>query len=131
MRKFLAGLFAFVFILGFSANTRGWALLEAVFTPRTYMSIIHQPDFADSAADLLRGEVAAQMGAQGGVGALLSADDVDWAAQRLVTGSWLTAQMERWLAALFDWIESDEPAPELTLSLVELKQEAFSGSSRC
>jgi hypothetical protein len=123
MRRFLAGLFAFIFILGFAVNAIGWAILGTVSAPETYTSIIRQPAFADGAADLVRGQVSAQMGAQGGVGTFLSADDVNWVAQQLVTGPWLTAQMERWLETLSDWLESDAPEPTLTLSLTELKQE--------
>ena len=123
MRKFLAGLFAFLFIVGFAADAIGWAILETVFSPKTYTAALQSPEFSDAAADLMRGEVTAQLGAQSGVGALLSSEEVDSAAKQLVTGPWLAAQMERWLGTLFDWLESDAPEPKLTLSFVELKQE--------
>ena len=123
MRKFLAGLFAFLFIVGFAANTIGLALMETLFSPKTYMAAIRSPEFAEAGANLMRGEVTAQLGAQGGVGAFLSGEEVNSAAEQLVTGPWLSAQMERWLETLAVWMEGDEPAPKLTLSLTELKQQ--------
>ncbi len=125
MRKFLAGFLALVFILGFALAVMGWAALDALFSPATYTAILAKPEFVSTAAGLVRGQVAAQVLAEGSaLGPLFTAEDADWVAEQLVTGPWLTAQMERWLGALFDWMKSDAPQPTLVLSLVELKQEA-------
>ncbi len=124
MRKFLAGLLVLMFILGSAMSLIGWAALDALFSPRTYIAIIQRPEFASAATDLVRERVAARLLAQGStLGPFFTADDADWAAERLITGPWLTTQMERWLGVLFDWVKSDEPQPQLTLSLAELKRE--------
>lgn len=124
MRKFLAGLLALVFILGFALAVIGWAALDALFSPRTYTAIIRHPEFVSTVTRLAREQVAAEMLQQAGaLGPYFTAEDAAWAAERLITGPWLSAQIERWLGALFDWIKSDQPQPELILSLTELKQE--------
>ncbi|GAB4413700.1 MAG: hypothetical protein Kow00123_27380 [Anaerolineales bacterium] len=124
MRKFLAGLLALVFIFGFALEVIGWATVEALFTPGTYTAIVRRPEFANAATGLVRERVAAEMLKQGSaLGPLFTADDADWVAERLVTGPWLTTQMERWLGAVFDWVKTDSPQPQLILSLTELKQD--------
>lgn len=126
MRKFLAGLLAFVFILGFALNVIGWAALDALFSPRTYTAIIRHPEFVSTVARLAREQVTAQVLQQAGaLGPYFTAEDAAWAAEQLITGPWLSAQIERWLGPLFDWIKSDQPHPHppLVLSLTELKQE--------
>lgn len=124
MRKFLAGLLALVFILGFALGVIGWAALDALFSPRTYTAIIRRPEFVSTVTRLVREQVAAQMLEQAGaLGPYFTTEDAAWAAEQLITGPWLAAQLERWLGALFDWIKSDQPEPELILSLTELKME--------
>lgn len=124
MRKFLAGLLALVFILGFALAVIGWAALDALFSASTYTAIIRWPEFVSTATGLVRDQVAARMLQQAGaLGPYFTAEDAAWAAEQLITGPWLSAQIERWLGALFDWIKSDQPQPHLVLSLTELKQE--------
>jgi len=125
MRKFLAGLLALVFIVGFALEVIGWAAVDGLFAPDTYTAIVRRPEFVSAATALVRDRVAAEMLQQGSaLGPLFTADDADWVAEQLITGPWLTAQLERWLGALSDYLTSDEPKPQLTLSLAGLKQEA-------
>lgn len=126
MRKFLAGLLTFVFIVGAAVVIPGWAALDALFSPSTYVAIVKNPQFASAVTGLARERVAAQLLEQGGaLGPLFTADDADWVAEQLITGQWLTAQLEQWLGVVFGWLKSDEPQPSLALSLVELKREVL------
>lgn len=125
MRKFLASLLTLVFIAGAAVTIPGWAVLDALFSPDTYIAVVRNSQFTNAATDLVRDRVAAQLLEEGrALGPLFTADDAGWAAEQLITGPWLTAQMERWLGVLSDWVKSDEPQPQLFLSLTELKQEA-------
>lgn len=125
MNKFLAGLLAFAFILGFALSVIGWSALEALFTPKTYTAIIANPQFTGSATDLVREQVKERIQQETRtLGSLFTAEDAQWVAAQLVSDSWFTAQLERWLGALFDWLKSDTPQPQLILSLADLKQEA-------
>lgn len=124
MRKFLAGLLTLVFIAGAAVAIPGWAALDALFSPDTYIAVVRNPQFTNAATDLVRERVAAQLlEEERALGPLFTADDADWAAERLITGPWLATQMERWLGALFDSLKTDSPQPQLVLSLTELKRE--------
>lgn len=124
MRKFLAGLLALVFIAGAAMAVPGWAALDALFSPNTYTAIVRNPQFVSAATGLVREQVGTQLLEQGrALGPLFTADDATWVAEKLITGPWLTTQLERWLGVLFDALKTESPQPRLILSLTELKRE--------
>jgi len=124
MRKVIAGFLAFLFILGFAVEVIGRAVEEKVFSPDPYVAIVRQPEFSDAVVKIARQQLAAQVTQSGDFGTLVTEQDVEFVAERLITGPWLTAQIEEWLGAFFDYLKSGEQEPRLVLSLVEMKQQA-------
>lgn len=123
MRKAVAGLLVFLFVMGFALQVAGRAVLGTLFSPAPYVESVRQSDFAEAAAQVVRDHLAAQVAASQNLGGWVSQEDVDWVAEQVVTGPWLSSQLEQWLQTFFDWLKSDAPEPTWVLSLAGLKAE--------
>ncbi len=123
MKKIIAGLLVLVFVVGFAVQVVGHAALDTVFSPEPYVKAVRQPIFVDAVAQVVRDRLAAQVADSESLGGWVSQEDVDWIAERVVTGPWLSDQLGRWMQAVFDWLKSDAPQPTLVLSLAELKSD--------